>query len=504
MLDILLALLALQDPEVEDLKRRVAELERRAAQEPAAANPDLGLAKKLGLDDFEVHALVRPRFNYYDNLITLGRDTGAPAFSGHDDAGLYFLDFRAWLEIRARSGPFSLGLRVDIGGNDFNDGGMLGNDSDVANSNLGIGPAGLRDFDVDLGQAWVAWEDSGWKAEVGRLPFSLHHGILTRIQRDAIRLSKKEGGFSIVAAWIFGAQGGRSIDGDEGLSGDDSAVKYTSDSIGEFNTATLLAGYEFSREFKASLFAAKQLDSTKDDRFTEKLFFDAAAFYAGSAFEFSFEGVTMDGKGARSAALGERPDLQAYALFVRFAVPLGESGVKPGLAAGIGSGDSTPANDESNGIENLFVDELHFTYTYVYADDLHGYNGSASSLRRASGFANTWFVQPHVRWAASKDLDVTFSYTYLRAVRAQAEGLGPLGDSFAGRGNYGLDPAMRADATDADRTKDVGDEFDVLTEYRATKQVRVLFNVGVFFPGRIFGDDAHTAWKGDLGLEFKF
>lgn len=489
-------------PEIEEGERTV---DREAAPEKQGIMERL--KRELGLDDIQVHGMIRPRFNLYNNMVALGRNVTSPDFAGRDDANLYFVDLRAWLDLRLRRGPWGAAFRFDVAGNDFNDGGLLGNDTDVANSNLGLGPAGLRDFDIDVGQAWVSYESSGWKAEMGRLPYSLAHGILTRIQRDSLRLSRKEGGLTITGAWIYGAQGARALDGDEGLTGDDSGVKFTTGSIGEFNTFSLLTQYEVSPDFRTSVFAAKQVDSTRDDRFTEKLFVDVAGFYASPGLEFSYEGIYMGGKGVRSASLGERPDLNAYSGFMLLRVPLGEAGVKPGLAAGIGSGDNTPSNDEQNSIESLFVDEVHYAYTYIYADDLHGYNGSSLSLRRAAGFANTWFVQPSVRWAVCAGFDVTAAYAFLRAVRAQPVGTGPLGpflDAPPGRGNFGLDPLLRADATGSGRSRDVGHEIDLAADYQASPSTRLTANLGLFRPGDVFGDAAHSAWKLDLAVEFKF
>lgn len=117
------------------------------AKSPPKQPPDESvvdkLRKELGLDDIQIHGLVRPRFNFYDDLITLGRDTTAPNFREKDDRGVYFFDLRAWLSLSLLGKSWGLVIKMDLAGNDFNDGGMLGNDTDVANSNLGLGTAGL-------------------------------------------------------------------------------------------------------------------------------------------------------------------------------------------------------------------------------------------------------------------------------------------------------------------------------------------------------------------------
>jgi hypothetical protein len=474
------------------------------AQEPATESVVDKIKRELGLDDIQIHGFVRPRINYYDDLITLGRDTTTPTFRGRDDRNLYFADLRAWLSLGLSTKPWGLFLKLDVGGNDFNDGGMLGNDTDVVNSNLGLGPAGLRDFDVDIGEAYVYFEDDGWKVEVGRLPHNWAHGIVTRIHRDSIRVAKKIDVWTFRAVVVSGGQSAQAVDPTGGVTGDDSAVKFTTGNIGEFGVFALNAGLDVSKEFRAELTAAKQMDATRDQRFTQKIFFDTAAFYASAPWEASVEACYLTGKGAKSAALGKRPDYSAYLAFAKTRYEIGESGVKAGLAAGIGSGDSTPANDEVNGFENLFMNEVGFAYTYIYSDDIHGYNGSAASVRRASGFANTWFLQPNVRWAATDALVFTASYTHLRAVRRQPEGAGPLGLSFGGRGNYGLDPAMRVDPTGTKKTRDIGYEIDFGGEFQASKHVRIPVNLGFFRPGDIFGHGARTAAKFDLGLEYRF
>ena len=457
------------------------------------------LKRELGLDDIQIHGYVRPRFNYYDDLITLGRDTTAPDFRGRDDRGLYFFDLRAWVSLSLLSKPWGLVVKLDLGGNDFNDGGMLGNDTDVANSNLGLGPAGLRDFDADLGEFYVFFEDDGWRAEVGRLPANWANGIVTRTHRDSIRVAKRIEAWTFKASYVSGGQSAST-----GVSGDDSAVKFTSGTIGEFGTAGASVGVDFSKELRLEANFGQQLDSTRDQRFPQKMFVDVATFVASGPWEGTVEAAYLGGKGARSASLGKRPDYTAYMAFARVRVDAGQTGLKPGLLAGIGSGDSTPANDVNSGFENLFLDETGYAYTYIYADDLHGYNGSSSSLRRAAGFANTWFLQPGLRWAPAENLVFTASYTFLRAVRRQIEGSGPLGLSFAGRGNYGLDPAMRVDATGSKLTRDIGYEVDFSAELAASKHVRLPANVGVFRPGDIFGRGARTALKFDLGVEYRF
>lgn len=475
--------------------------EPTAPQKPPAEESIVDrLKRELGLDDIQIHGYARPRFNSYDDLITLGRDTTAPDFKGKDDRGLYFFDLRAWMSLGLTAKPWGLFIKLDLAGNDFNDGGMLGNDTNAAGSNLGLGPAGLRDFDVDLGELYVFFEDEGWKAEVGRLPHNWANGIVTRIRRDSIRVSKKIDAWTFRAVYASGGQGAAP----GGTAGDDSAVKFTTGTIGEFGVVALNAGVEVSKEFRTELYFGKQIDSTSDRRFAQKMFIDWASFYASAPWEWTVEASYLDGQGARSATLGKRPDYSAYLAFARARVEIGETGLKPVLALGIGSGDSTPDNDTNHGFENLFIDETGLAYTFIYADDLHGYNGSAASLRRASGFANTWFVQPGLRWAPRKDLAFTGTYTILRAVRGQIEGTGPLGPSFAGRGNYGLDPNMRIDATGTGRTRDIGYEVDFSAEYQASTHVRLPLNIGVFRPGDIFGRGARTAVKFDVGLEYRF
>lgn len=462
------------------------------------------LKKELGLDDIQIHGYARPRFNYYDDLITLGRDTTAPNFRGKDDRNLYFFDLRAWLSLTLLSKPWGLVIKMDLGGNDFNDGGMMGNDTDVVNSNLGLGPAGLRDFDADIGELFVFFEDAGWKVEIGRLPTNWANGIVTRTHRDSIRVAKKIDAWTFKAGYVSGGQSATAADPTGGVTGDDSGVKFTTGTIGEFGTVGVSAGVEFSKDCRSEVTFGQQIDSTSDQRFSQKTFVDVSTSCAAAPWDVAVEACYLGGKGARSATLGKRTDFEAYLAFARVRVDVEGTGLKPGLLLGIGSGDSTPSNEENNSFESLFVDETGYAYTSIYADDIHGYNGSSASIRRASGFANTWFLQPGLRWAPTETLAFTASFTFLRAVRRQFEGTGPMGLSFAGRGNYGLDPAMRVDATGTKRTRDLGYEIDVSAEHVASKHVRLPLNVGVFRPGDIFGHGARTAVKFDLGVEYRF
>lgn len=165
-----------------------------------------------------------------------------------------------------------------------------------------------------------------------------------------------------------------------------------------------------------------------------------------------------------------------------------------GIRVGRGSGDADPTDRRQQNFENLFMDETGFTYTFLFSDDLHGFAGRAADLRQGAGFANVTMLQPYVQIRPAAGSNVFASYTYLRATEAQPEGTGVLG-------------ALRGIRPDGERfrlTHDIGHELDVLVDYDADPSVRLFGYGGIFWPGRIFPGAAGTAWKLEIGTEFRF
>lgn len=82
---------------------------------------------------------------------------------------------------------------------------------------------------------------------------------------------------------------------------------------------------------------------------------------------------------------------------------------------------------------------------------------------------------------------------------AQPAGTGVLGPQPV------LTPALAYSPTPVGGpTKDVGQEFDVLTDYFWTPALRVFSYFGMFFPGRIYAPFADNALKFEIGIEYRF
>ncbi len=160
-----------------------------------------------------------------------------------------------------------------------------------------------------------------------------------------------------------------------------------------------------------------------------------------------------------------------------------------GLSFGMGSGDNNPNDKMQENFQNLFMDEIGFHYTYIYSDDIHGYDGKSSDVERGSGFANTTWVQIHGSINPIEYLIIEGSYTYLYASKEQLEGTGPLGNGTA---------------VSNSKTREIGQELDLKAYYSINDNTGIKFFGGVFFPGSIYGRNADSALKGEVGIEYKF
>jgi hypothetical protein len=167
------------------------------------------------------------------------------------------------------------------------------------------------------------------------------------------------------------------------------------------------------------------------------------------------------------------------------------SRISAGGAFGRGSGDKDPNDGQQGNFTNLFMDEIGFRYNNIFADDIHGFDGTVSSLGRGSGFANVTFIQPRITFypRTERDLSISSSFTFHRATRARLEGSGVLG-------------ALRPISNRV--TNDIGGEFDLNVEFLYKQNVKPFVYFGAFYPGDIFGPGRATAIKLEAGVEFKF
>jgi hypothetical protein len=375
------------------------------------------------------------------------------------DAARTFYDARAHATLSARRGGVGGLVSLDLAGTDFDDGLILGNENPAINRPSG---AGLRHLWIEYAGAVTA--------RLGRQPARLGHSIVTHVARDAFRVWKDVGDWTLNAALV---KGGETVV--NAVSGEDDDL----DAVALF----------VQRRIAASTLRiewARQFDSSPDDRFPEKQFLDVnASGSIGEAFSYRAEAAYLGGRPPDST--GESLDYEASVVFVEAHLDLGL--LEPGLRAGRGSGDDDPSDGVQGNFASLFLDETHFAYTNLFADDIHGWDGTAGSLGRGAGFANVTFIQPRLRVSGTADLDVEASVTFLWATVERTVGTGPLGD--------------RAPAG-SDLTRDLGLEFDVTGTHALGDGATLGANLGWFAPGKVYGEGAADALKAEIWLEYGF
>lgn len=122
------------------------------------------------------------------------------------------------------------------------------------------------------------------------------------------------------------------------------------------------------------------------------------------------------------------------------------------------------------------------------------------------------FFQPYAILKPTEKLQTKVAWTYLRSTVAQPAGTGVLGPAPVLGGSalsYNCGQPLTAAAVVTctglgSKTQDIGQEFDVLTDYYFNPQTRLFSYFGMFFPGRIYAPFADNALKYELGVEFRF
>ena len=408
--------------------------------------------------------------NLYDNF-DLNRSVRT------DDVAQFF-DTRGFIGLSALYGSWSAVGSVNFAGDDFSDGVLWGNDQ------APLGAAGTRRFETTLRHLYIQYHSpERWKIEMGRLPHKLGQGIVTNVIRDSIRVTEEYGKLRFVQSYVKGG---------EGLS----PGTTTTASIVPSNAATgagedlhafvLLINYLPNKEWGIQTFYAQQIDTTFDGRFPEKQFGDINANFQRGNYKVIGEFAYLGGMTSRVAALNQRRNYRAFMGYMNFSYSLPKAIL--GVAGGIGSGDNNPTDLNLTNFENLFMDETGYNYTFLFADDIHGFAGQSSHLGRGSGFANVMF--PQIYGVLPKGpLTLKGSYTWLQATESQLEGSGVLGT---------------VSTTNANRTRDIGHEWDILADYKLNKYLTLFFHSGYFLPGRIFGSGADPALKLETGVTFAF
>ena len=389
-----------------------------------------------------------------------------------------FVDLRGHLTLEVEREKISGAVSMDVAGNDFNDGAVLGYDD----------PGRNRPVDVGLRYLYLEYRGVPF-IRIGRQPGRLGHGIASNIIRDMLKVGLRFDRFGVTGVWVKGAEGDTQTAEDTPTSrrvlgaanGDDQDL----DAYG-----VVMDAASRTEKWEVQFYALRKFDTTDDDRYTEHLLVGLSADWNPfDGFSLLFEANYLGGDtaaGAQGAAVDERAEIDAAMFYIDGTYNHGR--LSAGAAFGAGTGDNDPSDRKLKNFQNFFMDETGFHYTYIFSDDIHGYDGRTSDIGRGSGFANISWAQIHLEYSLDR-LSFGGSYTLMRATVGQFEGSGPLGT---------------ASATSGERTKDVGYELDARLSYDIIdKSARVYAMAGVFFPGKIYGD-ADRASKAELALEYRF
>ena len=387
------------------------------------------------------------------------------------DRAVTFYDVRSYVTLEIRRTPIRAVFSLDLAGDEFNDGAVLGNEN----------PALLREFGAKVRHMWIQY-DGIFHARLGRHPAQAGHGIVTHIIRDAFRVWKDVG----PATFSFNLiKGGETVVADPG-SAKPRAINPPGGEDDDLDAFHFFTDLETGNASRVRFEVLGQSGSSATDRFPEKLYFDLnASGKLGSRVSYAAEFAYMAGK---TPDFGQgRLDNRAYLVYLDGAYE--SETISPGFRFGLGSGDDDPTDGRQENFQNLFMDETGLRYTNIFADDIHGFDGTAASLANGSGFANVTFFQPRLGVQPLPSLAVTGLLTILLATKDRVEGTGPLGDR---------------PATGTRITGDVGTEVDLNVVYELDRQVTVFGFLGWFDPGLVYGSAADDALKGEIGMAFRF
>lgn len=387
------------------------------------------------------------------------------------DRAVTFYDVRSYVTLEIKRTPLAAVFSLDLAGDEFNDGAVLGSEN----------PALLREFDAQVRHLWIQY-DGVFHARLGRAPAQAGHGVVTHIIRDAFRVWKEVGPGTFSFNLI---KGGETLVAEPG-SAKPRAVNPPGGEDDDLDAFHFFTDLKTGNSSQVRFEVLGQWDTSPNDRFPEKLYFDLnASGKLGQRVSYAVEFAYMGGK---TPDLGRgRLNNRAYLVYLEGAWEWGR--ITPGLRLARGSGDDAPTDRRQGNFQNLFMDETGLLYTNVFADDIHGYDGTAASLANGSGFANVTFFQPRLGVRPAPFVTVTGSLTLLLATRARVEGTGPLGDRPPSGTRI---------------TRDIGTEADLNLVYAPDRQVTVFGFFGWFDPGLVYGPAAADALKGEVGISFRF
>jgi len=250
----------------------------------------------------------------------------------------------------------------------------------------------------------------------------------------------------------------------------------------------------------------KQVDSTFDERFPEKLLFDFNGDFSLGPWSYAFEAAYLGGRTPRATALGlGRRKNRAWMGYVKGQYRFGFPHSFLALALGSGSGDNQ-GNDKQRDFQSFFMNAIGFHLANIYGNDIHGFDAFLPGSRQGvdgnnagAGFANTSFVQAAAGIAPFGDFYPSLSlegvFTYLRATRKQSVGEGVLLGNVDG---------ISALAGTAATSNDIGWDLDINARDQFTKPMAAYFRFGWFRPGLIFGNTRRDAFKFQGGIDYGF
>lgn len=383
------------------------------------------------------------------------------------DESRTFMDSRSYLTLQAKHGPVLGVLSLDLAGDDFNDGVKLGNPGN---------PGYQSTWNVQTRLAYVRWNTKHVNLLFGRMPARLGNGIVANVNRDAGRAVFKTGIGNFIGTAVKGADD-RTVPGTEG--GLDAYI-------------LLHTGKPWKKDDKAVSYQAWVGKQDPTERPGLPLY--PSKLIVGTSFDvkldqlmLKLEGNYLGGdSGGPKAAIR---DNSAGMIWLDSDYQINKK-VAAGLMFGYGTGDNNPTDDTQRNFQAFFLDESSYTYTNIYADDLHGFRGAfPGSVNFGSGFANTMFLQAHARAQLNPKTELTGSYTYLHANKAQRVGAGPVGNRST---------------TQTATTKDIGHEINANVSYKIVPAATLWLRTGVLLTGDIWGKGASDVGKIEAFVELKF
>jgi len=292
-----------------------------------------------------------------------------------------------------------------------------------------------------------------------------------------VKVVKKIDKLALVAVWVKGGEGrtqDRGVSGASDTNGDANGnqsgvpINAPGGEDEELDAYIGIATYKLENG-KVQIFKAWQADSTAADRLPQKDFTDINVTYKAldGKLKLTGEYVKLGGsspaKNLQGAADGERAVFDAW-MYYADANYKTDYGVW-GFATGAGSGDNDNTDKRIGGFQSLFIDETHFTYNNLFADDLWGYDlNKAGSFNTSSPGVNnvTWYkfygIFPN---AFMEGLTIAPSYSVMNTTTT------PSGISGS---NY-------------------GSEIDINADFRISKMANLFLKTAYFMPGSYFKDN---------------